>query len=82
MDKYILFSHLKVGDTAKIIGFNKTEPAYKKKLISMGLSIGCVFKIIRKAPMGDPVQIKTISCNITLRRKEADSLTLEFIRHE
>ena len=70
-------SDLTIGDDAKIIGFKKTDPAYRHKLLSMGLIPGSEFKIIRVAPLGDPVEIAIRNSKIVLRKKEADILNVK-----
>ncbi len=69
--------NLVVGDSGKIIGFEPTGKAYRKRLLAMGLTPGTEFKITRFAPMGDPVEIKLRGFALTLRKNEADILQIE-----
>ena len=68
-----------VGQSVKITGYEKTEKAYRHKLLAMGLIKGAEFTLTRKAPMGDPVEIKLRGFNLTLRRTESESMILELI---
>jgi len=68
---------LKVGDTGKVIGFEKSGKAYRKRLLAMGLTPGTEFSVTRFAPMGDPVEIKLRGFSLTLRKNEADVLLIE-----
>jgi ferrous iron transport protein A len=66
-----------VGETGRIAGFREGGKAYRKKLLSMGLTPGVEFSVIRYAPMGDPVEIQLRGFNLTLRKDEAEALLIE-----
>jgi ferrous iron transport protein A len=66
-----------VGETGRIAGFREGVKAYRKKLLSMGLTPGVEFTVIRYAPMGDPVEIQLRGFNLTLRKDEAEALLIE-----
>ncbi|MEC4748697.1 FeoA family protein [Methylomicrobium sp. Wu6] len=68
---------LAVGDLAKIVGFDKTGKAYRKRLLAMGLTPGTEFSVTRFAPMGDPVEIRLRGFSLTLRKDEAAVLQIE-----
>ena len=70
---------LAVGDHGKIIGFEKSGKAYRKRLLAMGLIPGTEFIITRFAPLGDPVEIKIRGFSLTLRKNEASILLIEKI---
>ncbi len=65
------------GDLAKIVGFEPSGKAYRKKLLAMGLTPGTEFSVTRFAPMGDPVEIKLRGFALTLRKDEASVLQIE-----
>jgi len=46
----------------------------KKRLIDMGFSSGVKGKIVRIAPLGDPIVIKILRYEISLRRSEAEGI--------
>ncbi len=69
--------HLSVGDHARIAGFNPTGKAYRRKLLSMGLTPGTPITVVRLAPMGDPVEIRVRGSALSLRKDEADALEVE-----
>ena len=70
---------LKVADQGKIIGFDKTGKAYRKRLLAMGLTPGTKFEVTRFAPLGDPVELKIRGFSLTLRKNEAAVLLIEKI---
>ncbi len=54
----------------KIIGFTREiSPAYRQKLLSLGMLPGSSFRVVRVAPLGDPVHIETRRVNLVLRKK-------------
>lgn len=64
----------------KITGFShEISPAYRQKLLSLGMLPGSFFNIIRVAPMGDPVQIETRRTSLVVRKKDLDLLKLELL---
>lgn len=66
-----------VGDTGRVIGFGEGSAAYRRKLLSMGLTPGVEFSVTRHAPMGDPVEIRVRGFRLSLRKAEAESLLVE-----
>ena len=68
---------LRPNDHARISGFAETGRAYRKKLLSMGLTPGAELTVKRIAPMGDPVEISVRGFSLSLRKAEADALLVE-----
>lgn len=68
---------LSIGDRAKVLGFNETGKVYRRKLLSMGLTPGTEISLVRVAPMGDPVEILIRGYMLSLRKGEADALTID-----
>jgi len=73
----IKLRELAVGDTARVSGFEPGSRAYRKKLLSMGLTPGVEFSVTRLAPMGDPVEIRVRGFNLSLRKDEAEAVLVE-----
>ena len=62
----------------KITGFShEISPAYRQKLLSLGMLPGSSFNVVRLAPLGDPIQIETRRVSLVLRKKDLDLLTLD-----
>lgn len=68
---------LQVGDRAKVAGYCEGGGAYRRKLLSMGLTPGAELSVTRVAPMGDPVEIRVRGFSMSLRRDEAAALSVE-----
>ncbi len=71
---------MSIGEKAKVIGLQKGNKGYRKKLLAMGLTPGTEFSIIRFAPMGDPVEISVRGFALSLRRDEAAALLIERVK--
>ncbi|CAI1797142.1 Ferrous iron transport protein A [Serratia marcescens] len=64
--------------TYKIVGFSgEIAPAYRQKLLSLGMLPGSSFDVVRIAPLGDPIEIKTRRVSLVLRRKDLALLQLD-----
>jgi Fe2+ transport system protein FeoA len=61
---------LNIGASAKITDV-QGEPALQQRLLEMGLIPGTEVKIVRFAPLGDPIEIKVMGYSLSLRRSEA-----------
>lgn len=73
----MMLHELAVGDRVRVTGFNTSGGAYRRKLLAMGLTPGIEFSVTRMAPMGDPVEIKVRGFALSLRKAEADTLSVE-----
>ena len=69
-------STLQPGQTA-IITTMQQNGLVKRRLLEMGLVRGSKIKIIRRAPLGDPIEIEIRDYKLTLRKKEADTISVE-----
>jgi ferrous iron transport protein A len=67
---------LKTGEVAIITGYEKGPMEYRSKLLSMGLTKGTKIKLLKVAPLGDPVEIEVRGFNLSLRKDEAKELEL------
>lgn len=50
-----------------------------KRLVEMGIKKGSFGKLIRRAPLGDPIELKVMNYNISLRKTEAQTVEVEKI---
>ncbi|MFW6254842.1 MAG: DtxR family transcriptional regulator [Chitinivibrionales bacterium] len=49
----------------------------KKRLTEMGITAGQTVKVIKAAPLDDPIQVKIRNYNLSLRREEAANILVE-----
>lgn len=78
MAESIALSDLPIGSSAKLVEFPHSGSAFLR-LREMGLLPGTTLKLLRTAPMGDPLEIKVRGYNLTLRKSEADHIMVELI---
>lgn len=68
---------LKDGKTGMEVRIDSIgESSLKNRLMTMGLIPGTHVKILRSAPMGDPIAIKLRSYNLALRKADADQVVV------
>ena len=65
----------KTGMTLKIKQIGDSN--LKERLMTMGLTPGTKVKVLRSAPLGDPIAIGVRSYNLALRRADAEKVTVE-----
>lgn len=70
-------SDLIAGDRVRLLDFGKTDQQYRRRLLSLGITRGIEFSVIRMAPLGCPVLIEVRGTSLTLRKEEASHLVLE-----
>ncbi|MEI7542302.1 MAG: FeoA family protein [bacterium] len=69
-------SDLKPGDMGTVTKVEYTGEA-TRRLMDLGLHKGVSFKVIRKAPLGDPMEIKLKGTLMALRMKEAEQVSVQ-----
>ncbi len=67
------------GQKGIVSGFCDSEKKYRRKLLRMGILKGSLFTFVRKAPLGDPIEIEIQGCSVSLRKEEADILNVESV---
>ena len=67
---------LKPGEKGRITGIGAIGPL-KRRLMDMGVLVGEEVKLIKVAPMGDPIEVFIKSYNLSLRKKEAEGIAVE-----
>ncbi|MFP4302536.1 MAG: ferrous iron transport protein A [Spirochaetaceae bacterium] len=73
----ITVRELSPGQTATVTGYETSDAHYRSKLLSMGLTRGTELKLVKVAPLGDPVEIEVRGYRLSLRKKEAEALLLK-----
>ena len=56
----------------------KMSPNFRQRLMAMGLIPGSSFQVIRKAPLGDPIEIEVKGFFLSIRQKELSLLEISF----
>lgn len=65
-----------VGERARVVGYQDGGD-YCERLMRLGLIPGTQLSLERRAPLGDPVEVRFRGYALVLRPAEADCLLLE-----
>jgi ferrous iron transport protein A len=76
---FIKIKDLALGEKAEIVGYEHSDPRYRSKLLSMGLTKRTVITLKKIAPFGDPVELEIRGFNLSLRKDEANVILLRRI---
>jgi ferrous iron transport protein A len=71
-------SDLKKGERGKVVRVGG-RGNIQRRLMDMGLVSGSEVQIQRVAPLGDPIEIRIKGYNLTLRKSEASSISVEMV---
>ena len=69
-------SHMKRGEKGVVTRVGSSG-ALRRRIIDMGLTPGCLVVMRKIAPLGDPMEINVRGYELSLRKKEADEITVE-----
>ena len=71
-----LLSEFKIGESG-VIKIVNGEGAMRRRLFDMGVTPGAVVTLRRKAPFGDPLEIRLRGYELTLRKTEAGCVVMK-----
>ena len=69
-------AQLKPGQKGTINSIGAIGPL-KRRLMDMGVLVGVEVRVLKVAPMGDPIEVSIKSYNLSLRKKEAEGISVE-----
>ena len=69
-------SEFKIGERGIVVTVD-CEPSVVRRLNDMGVFPGVEIKVVRFAPMGDPMQIEIRGYMLALRKNEASNIMVE-----
>lgn len=69
---------LKPGQSGRITTIGVIGPL-RRRLMDMGVLVGEEVKVIKVAPMGDPLEVALKSYRLSLRRSEAQGIDVEIL---
>lgn len=67
---------LQPGEHARLIRM-VGEPSVARRLMELGLVPGAIVRVVRCAPLGDPIELEVGGVHLTLRRSEGRSIHVE-----
>ncbi len=76
ISKEVTLDDLSSGEEAKIVRLMAKGP-FKKRLLEMGFVQGTMVKVIKYAPLKDPVEYLIKGYHVSLRHEEAQKIIVE-----
>lgn len=67
---------LKPGQQGKVTSIGTTGPM-KRRIMDMGVTPGVEIKVVKVAPLGDPVEVTVRGYELSLRKEEAAQIQIE-----
>ncbi len=71
-------AELKPGQSGRITTIGVAGPL-RRRLMDMGVLVGEEVKVIKVAPLGDPLEVSLKSYRLSLRRQEAQGIVVEIL---
>lgn len=69
---------LKPGEEGKVVSIGEKGPM-RRRIMEMGVTPGAVVKVIKVAPLGDPVEVNIRGYELSLRKDEAGQIEISKI---
>ena len=67
---------VKIGETVRVIKVGG-EGALKRRIMDMGITKGVSIKVMKVAPLGDPIEITVRGYELTLRKADCEKIEVE-----
>ena len=67
---------VRIGDKATVIKVHG-EGALRRRIMDMGITKGVSIKVMKVAPLGDPVEITVRGYELTLRKADCEKIEVE-----
>jgi Fe2+ transport system protein FeoA len=67
---------LPLGQSAKVTKLSGA-PAMRRRLMEMGMTPAATVEAVRRAPLGDPLDVKIRGYHLSLRREEASAVEIQ-----
>lgn len=76
----MVLSELDIGQKAKIIKLNVQNKEIRRHLLDMGLTRGTEIEVRKKAPMGDPIDIKLRDYELCISKSDLSQIEVEVMK--
>lgn len=71
----VSLDRLRAGVTARVLAV-KGEGAIARRLMEMGVIPGAPVRVVKAAPLGDPLEVRVRNYHLALRRSEAQTISV------
>jgi len=75
-EKIMTLAELKPGETGRIVRVGSIG-SIRRRIVDMGAVNGTNVTVVKVAPLGDPIEVKIKGYSLTLRKEEAEMITVE-----
>lgn len=65
-----------IGKTGTVVSIGEKGPA-RRRIMDMGVTPGTTVKVVKVAPLGDPVEVNIRGYELSLRKDEAAQIIVE-----
>ncbi len=69
-----VLSSLKPGESARVLSLKQVPASFRQRLMSMGIAHGVVMTLVRKAPLGCPLEFECGPTLLCVRAHEIASI--------
>lgn len=73
--KNMTLKDLKPGEAGIVESIGQRGPM-RRRIMDMGVTPGISVKVVKVAPLGDPIEINVRGYELTLRKEEAESIQM------
>ena len=67
---------LKPGEEGIVISIGEKGPM-RKRIMDMGVTPGVSIKVVKVAPLGDPIEVNLRGYELSLRKEEAENIQIK-----
>lgn len=67
---------LKPGQKGTVISIGERGPL-RRRIMDMGVTPGVIIKVIKVAPLGDPIEVNIRGYELSLRKAEAEQIQIQ-----
>ena len=80
-DEIITLDKLPQGKDAVIVSIDFDDDALRQHVLNMGLTPETEVALIKKAPLGDPLELRVRGYELTLRKDDASKIKIKNIHN-
>jgi ferrous iron transport protein A len=71
----VSLDRLRAGASARVLAVKGTGPV-ARRLMEMGVVPGAPVRVVKAAPLGDPLEVRVRNYHLALRRSEAQTISV------
>ena len=65
-----------IGETVKVVKLLKEDPI-RRRIMDMGITKSVDVRLVRVAPLGDPIEVRVRGYELSLRKEDAGLIEVE-----